>query len=91
MHQTVREFFLDPNGLVASSEFKICEKDAHVCISMTCLRYLMLFAADTTSAERPPDIKFWTSEHFKGYAQYLDDMPLVNYALGHFKYYIDGY
>ena len=90
MHQTVREFFLDPNGPVASSEFRMCEKDAHICMSMTCLRYLMLCAVNTTSAERPPDIKFWTSEHFKGYAQYLDDMPLASYALDHLKHHIDG-
>ncbi|OCK97498.1 uncharacterized protein K441DRAFT_547211, partial [Cenococcum geophilum 1.58] len=90
MHQTVREFFLDPNGLVASSEFRMCEKDAHVCISVTCLRYLMLCAANTTLAGRPPDIEFWTWEHFKGYAQYLDNMPLANYALGHLKHHIDG-
>ena len=90
MHQTVREFFLDPNGLVASSEFRMCEKKAHICISMTCLRYLMLCAANTTSAERPPDTKFWTLEHFEGYAQYLDDMPLASYALDHLKHHIDG-
>ena len=90
MHQTVREFFLDPYGHVANSEFRMCERDAHACISMTCIRYLMLCTANTTVAGRPADIKSWSSEHFKGYAQYLDKMPLANYALYHLKHHIDG-
>jgi len=91
MYQTVREFFLDPNGLVASSKFRIYEKDTHICISVTCLQYLILCAANTALVERPLDIKSWTREHFKGYAQYLDNIPLANYALGHLKHHIDGY
>ena len=50
----------------------------------------MLCAANTTSAERPSDIKFWTPEHFKDYAQYLDGVPLASYALGRLKHHIDG-
>jgi hypothetical protein len=57
MHQTVREFFLQPNGCVANSKFKMSEKDAHISISITCIRYLMLCAANTTLANKHPDIK----------------------------------
>jgi ankyrin repeat domain-containing protein 50 len=89
MHQTVREFFLDPDGPVAESEFAMYEKDAHVCISITCIRYLMLCAANI-STEELPDINRWASKHFKDYAQRLDEKPLANYALCHLKDHIDG-
>ena len=90
MHQTVREFFLDSGGPVAESKFAMHEKDAHVCISITCIRYLMLCAANNISTEELPDIKCWASEHFKDYAQRLDEKPLANYALSHLKHHIDG-
>ncbi|KAF2191299.1 hypothetical protein K469DRAFT_808477 [Zopfia rhizophila CBS 207.26] len=90
MHQMVREFFLDPEGHVANSKFRMSAKDAHVCISMTCIRYLMFCAANTSLAEILLDIKSWTSEHFEVYAQYLDKRPLANYALCYLKHHIDG-
>lgn len=90
MHQTVREFFLRPNGCVASSKFKMNERDARISISITCIRYLTLCAANTTLANKLPDIKSWTSKHFELYAQYLNERPLTNYALCHLKHHIDG-
>ncbi|KAF2183392.1 hypothetical protein K469DRAFT_690132 [Zopfia rhizophila CBS 207.26] len=90
MHQTVREFFLNPEGRVANSEFALCEKDAHVCIAITCIRYLMLCAANTSLVGRLPDIESWTSEHYEVYAQYLNIRPLANYALCYLKHHIDG-
>ncbi|KAF2175014.1 ankyrin [Zopfia rhizophila CBS 207.26] len=90
IHQSVREFFLDPKRGVAISGFRICEKDAHICISITCIRYLMLCAKNSTLAETLPDVEFWTSEHFERYAQYLDKRPLANYALRYLTHHIDG-
>src|ERR1700722_225845 len=90
MHQTVREFFLDPCGDVANSKFRMCKKDAHICISIICIRYLMLYAANTTLAGTLPHVEFWTSECFEYYAQYLDKRPLENYALSYLTHHIDG-
>src|ERR1700722_8660805 len=90
MHQTVREFLLNPDGRVANSEFALCEKDAHVCIAITCIRYLMLCAANTSLVGKLPDIKSWTLKHYNVYAQYLDKRPLVSYALCHLKHHING-
>ena len=90
MHQTVNKFFLDPNGQVAKSEFKICKKDAHLCIAMTCIRYLMLWAANTTPTERLPEVKSWTSGQFEAYVQYLDRWPLADYALCYLKHHMEG-
>lgn len=59
------------------------EKDAHICISITCIRYLMLCAA--IMAERLPDIKAWTSQHFKECAQYLHEMPILCYLVYHIE------
>lgn len=90
IHHTVREFFLRSDGYVASSKFRIGEKDAHNCIFITCIRYLMLCAANTTLAKTLPDIESWTSKHFKDYAQYLDRRPFANYALRYLKHHMDG-
>lgn len=88
MHQTVREFFLRPSSAVAASDFKMSEKDAHICISITCIRYLILCEANL--AERLPDAEYWTPRHFKDCAQYLHEMPFMAYALSYLSYHIDG-
>jgi ankyrin repeat domain-containing protein 50 len=90
MHQTVREFFLRPGGHVARSTLRMSEADAHVAISITCIRYLMLCAANAGLANKLPNIRSWTLEHFECYAQYLNERPLTNYALGHLKHHIDS-
>ena len=90
MHQTVREFFLNPNRDMANSAFRMCEKDAHICISITCIRYLMLCAANTSPAGTLPHVEFWTLEHFERYAQYLDKRPLAKYALCYLTHHIEG-
>ncbi|KAH8696888.1 hypothetical protein GQ44DRAFT_633885, partial [Phaeosphaeriaceae sp. PMI808] len=89
MHQTVREFFLG-HGDVANSMPQMYAKDAHVCISMTCIRYLMLFPANTSLAEISGGIESWTSEHLEVYARYLNKRPLATYALCYLKHHIDG-
>ncbi|KAL7791464.1 ankyrin repeat-containing domain protein [Trichoderma ceciliae] len=90
MHQTVREFFLDPNGLIANSEFGMCETHAHARIAITCIRYLQICATNTSLAGRLPKINSWTLAHYQEYVQYLDKRPLAFYALCHVKYHIDG-
>ena len=79
MHQTVREFFR-PEGPTTQSKFRINSIDAHRKISITCIRYLMLCAAKTSSIEQAGG-KPWTAEHFEAYAKYLSGRPLFNYAL----------
>jgi ankyrin repeat domain-containing protein 50 len=90
MHQTVREFFLRPDGYVARSTLRMSETDAHVGISITCIRYLMLCAANVELANKLPNVGSWTLEHFECYAQYLNEKPLTNYALDHLKHHIDS-
>lgn len=50
----------------------------------------MLCIANASLAGRPVDMGSWSTENFESYAQYLDKMPLANYALRHLKYHIDG-
>jgi hypothetical protein len=88
IHQTVRDFFLRDNGYVSNTVFWICPKDAHRCISITCIRYLMLCATDI--ARRLPSIDLWTSEDFSHCARCLNEWPLATYALGYLKHHIDG-
>jgi ankyrin repeat domain-containing protein 50 len=74
---------------VAGTNFRIDKKNAHKCIAITCVRYLVLCAACTTLAKRLPDIKSWTSKHISDYAQYLDEWPLAIYALCYLKHYMN--
>ncbi|KAL6890890.1 ankyrin repeat-containing domain protein [Trichoderma evansii] len=88
MHQTVRDFFLRSNGLVATSDFRMSGREAHICISITCIRYLILCASNI--AERFPNLKSWTSQHFKDCAQYLHEMPFLNYTLQYLNHHINS-
>jgi hypothetical protein len=42
----IRQFVSSFSGYVADSKFRIIEKDAYNCISITCIRYLMLCVAN---------------------------------------------
>ena len=84
MHQTVREFFRS-NGPTAQSKFQMDSNDAHMKISITCVRYLMLCATKAASIDQTAGSKPWTSEHFEAYAQYLSGRPFFNYAIGFVK------
>ncbi|KAF8248994.1 hypothetical protein K440DRAFT_677960, partial [Wilcoxina mikolae CBS 423.85] len=89
MHQTVREFFFQPNGPVASSKFRMIEGDSHIRITTTCIRYLAFCAAYiTTQFPHITHIDSWTPENFESYVKYLKQRPFINYALGHTKDHI---
>ncbi|KAF8538316.1 hypothetical protein BDD12DRAFT_794098, partial [Trichophaea hybrida] len=84
MHQTVREFFLRPT---AKSRFRMSYEDSHIRISITCLRYLMLCAANTSL--ELPSVDTWTPKHYEAYAEYLKKRPFINYALSHLTQHIE--
>ncbi|KAF8543474.1 hypothetical protein BDD12DRAFT_726228, partial [Trichophaea hybrida] len=91
MHQTAREFLLRPIKPLANSSFRISQDDANISISRTCSRYLTICAAKTSlQSSTLPNIESWTSVHFEMYAKYLNEWPLVNYVLSHFKHHIDN-
>ena len=50
----------------------------------------MLCAANAELANKLPNVRSWTMEHFECYAQYLNERPLTSYALGHLKHHIDS-
>ncbi|CVK85250.1 uncharacterized protein FPRN_06873 [Fusarium proliferatum] len=87
MHQTVREFFLRPNGYVAMSKFKMVGDDAHVSMAITCIRYLMLCTANM--ATRPSDVRKWNLQDFVSCVHHINQRPLASYALAHLKYHLD--
>ncbi|KAH0556424.1 hypothetical protein GP486_005657 [Trichoglossum hirsutum] len=82
IHQTVREFFLQPGGFVTSSEFGMDEKEAHISISITCIRCLMPVIG-------LPEIESWAPTDYENYVQYLNKRPMINYALYHLKHHLD--
>jgi len=64
--------------------------DSHIRISITCFRYLMLCAANTSLEKELPSVDSWTSKHFEVYAEYLNKRPFINYALSHFTQHIES-
>ncbi|KAF8537671.1 hypothetical protein BDD12DRAFT_930582, partial [Trichophaea hybrida] len=86
MHQTVREFF---HRLTAKSRFRMSCRDSHIRISITCVRYLMLCAANTSLGKKLPSVDNWTPKHFEIYAEYLHKRPFINYALSHLTQHIE--
>ncbi|KAF8248519.1 hypothetical protein K440DRAFT_679792, partial [Wilcoxina mikolae CBS 423.85] len=87
MHQTVREFFLQPAGAVAVSKFRMDGNAAHVRIAVTCLRYMMFCIASRTHPASP--VASWSSRDFAIYARHLNERPLLFYALSHLKDHFD--
>ncbi|KAH7111345.1 hypothetical protein B0J11DRAFT_447573, partial [Dendryphion nanum] len=90
MHQTVREYFLRPDRSVVKSQFSIDEEEAHIRISITCIRYMLLYTANTAVVGDFRDIRSWTPEGFENYAKYLDERPLLNYALSYLEQHVKG-
>ncbi|EHK19986.1 uncharacterized protein TRIVIDRAFT_68568 [Trichoderma virens Gv29-8] len=90
IHQTAYEFLLNPSGIVAQSEFRIDKEYAHICIAITCIRYLMVCATSTSLLARLPNSKHWNSDHYEHYVKYLDKRPLASYTACFLKHHIDG-
>lgn len=88
MHQTVREFFLNSEGPVAKSIFRMSETHAQNNLATTCIRYLSICVTNTSLVGKLPKAESWNTEHYKDYCRYLDRRPLASYALGHIKSHI---
>ena len=87
MHQTVREFFR-PEGSTAGSKFQMNSNDAHMRISITCIRYLILCATKIATIAQEAGSKPWTSEHFESYAQYLHERPFFSYTIEYLEWHL---
>ena len=90
MHQTVRDFLLDPRGFVANSDHRLSAEDGHLHISTSCIQYLLHLSANFGLAGAATDVCGWTPEHFDRYVRYLNGLPLATYALHHLKYHIEA-
>ena len=80
MHQTVREFFR-PAGPTGLTVFRMSgNNDAHLGIAISCIRYLMLCATNSSLSD-PPNPTTWTTDHFEACVRYLHERPFIKYAL----------
>jgi len=86
MHQTAREFLLQSHSFTGASRLSMNESDAHMRIAMTCIRYLILCAGNSTSyGTLFRAVETWKWEMYEAYVRYLDDRPFIGYALSYFK------
>jgi len=65
------------------------EDDARKSISITCIRYLILFVARSTQATELPSTEFWEPVHFEKYVEHLNERTLIDFALSHFQQHKD--
>ena len=90
MHQTVREFFLDEDGCMAHSGLFIQEKNAHLTLTVICIRYLTTFFHNMPFLNvLEVVVERALSEDLKRYVEYLDQWPFAAYALAHLRYHMN--
>lgn len=89
IHQTALEFLRDPHGVVSKSEFYIDEGHAHMFIATTCIRYIMVCAANTSLRLGLPDSDRSAIQRYGQCAKYLDKRPLIFYASHHLRHHVD--
>ena len=89
MHQTVREFITLAVPVAANLRFEIRDELANRTITATLSRYLILFFSSPTMRDRFSQIENWSPDEHRAYAEYLNEWPLVDYALLSIKGYRD--
>jgi len=82
MHQTVREFLIRTVPLASNLKFEISDEGA---IATKLARYLMLWFTSPAMLERFLKAKSWNSGDYRAYAEYLNEWPLIDYALRYIK------
>jgi len=89
MHQTVREFISLAVPRAKNLQFEIHEELANRTITTTLSRYLILFSSSPTMRNHFSQIEDWSPDEYRAYAEYLNEWPLVDYALLSIKGYRD--
>lgn len=90
MHQTAREFFLQIKQHKPDSKFYLSSQKTHGAIATTSVQYLMLCLGnpETSMKDTLSDTKGWGSNEFQRYAKYLNEWPLITYAIFNVYYHL---
>jgi len=89
MHQTVREFISLAVPRAKNLQFEIRDEPVNRTITATLSRYLILFSSSPTMRNHFSQIEDWSPDEYRAYAEYLNEWPLVDYALLSIKGYRD--
>ena len=81
MHQTAREFLIQAVPLASNLKFEISDERANRVITTKLVRYLMLCFTSPAMRDRFSKIESWSSGDYRAYAKYLNEWPLIEYAL----------
>jgi hypothetical protein len=85
MHQTVREFLIWTIPRASNLRFDLGEERANELITTTLVRYLTICFMSPTMRDRFSKIESWSPNHYRAYAEYLNEWPLIDYALHYIK------
>jgi len=81
MHQTAREFISLAVPRAKNLQFEIRDEPVNRTITATLSRYLILFSSSPTMRNYFSQIEDWSPDEYRAYAEYLNEWPLVDYAL----------
>ena len=85
MHQTVRKFLIQAVPLASNLKFEISDEGANRVITTTLVPYLMLCFTSPAMRDRFSKIESWSQDDYRAYAEYLNEWPLIDYALRYIK------
>jgi len=85
MHQTVREFLIRTVPLASNLKFEISDEGPSRVITTKLVQYLMLCSTSPVMLDRFSKAKSWSSGDYRAYAEYLNEWPLIDYALRFIK------
>jgi len=85
MHQTVREFLVRTVPLATNLKFETSDEGANRVITTTLVQYLRLCFTSPTMGYHFSKIESWSPDDYRVYAVFLNEWPLVDYALRYIK------
>ncbi|KAF8542328.1 hypothetical protein BDD12DRAFT_729388, partial [Trichophaea hybrida] len=81
MHQTAREFLVRTIPLASKLKFEISDEEFNRAITTPLIRYLMLCFTSLIMRDSFSKAEGWSPRDFLGYAKYLNEWTLIDYAL----------
>jgi len=85
MHQTVREFLIRTIPGASNVKLGMSEEGANRVITTALVRYLHLFFTSPRMQNFFSKVEEWIPSTYRTYAEYLNEWPLMEYALLHMK------
>jgi len=85
MHQTVREFLIRAVPRASNLKVEMSDEGSNRAITTTLVQYLRVCFTSPAMGDRFSKIESWSPGDYRAYAEFLNEWPLVDYALRYIK------